>query len=149
MRTFAAIALALLIALGAPGRALPKEGDEWLGTIPVDAEFMLTIRLPKCDEDTKDDDPSCGRTIAVPHVVKGQRISVPRTTDGACPRSVRDEILSEDLPHPGRVRAGGLSERQPVLTCTHFIALGVTTEASEHFDPDRCEVVIDAAALLV
>src|SRR5215210_7546549 len=101
MRKWTAIGLALLIAVGfaqprTDARSLPEDDEPLRGT-PIDVEFTLTIRLPKCDSGADGDDRSCGRVITVPGIVMGQRVPLPKKADGSCPRHVRTE-LNSDIP---------------------------------------------------
>jgi hypothetical protein len=155
MRSLAAVGLAFLIALSAPGTAHPGDRvrsrseavDDSLRGNPIECDFTLEVHLSDCragNSIATAFDESCERReLSVPHVRTGQRIPLPRTADGSCFRHVTTEI--DGMP-PLRIEyePAGCLENTP-QTCTHWIQHKTGAETSEHVDYDRCEVVIDEA----
>jgi hypothetical protein len=143
MRSLRAMSLVLVIGVGLPTHAHAHDDGEILDITPADVAFTLEMRFPNHDEGSIIPDAPCSVMISVPNVVTGQRVPVPRTVDGACPRRFSTEIVNA-WPLQVEFEPAGCMEEDS-STCTHFITHDLATETSESVDPERCEVVIDEA----
>jgi hypothetical protein len=134
----------LAIGVGLPMHVQAHEdAGELLDIVSLDLAFTLEMRFPNYGEQTIFPDLPCGATVSVPDVVAGQRVPIPRTAEGACPRRVTTQLLNEAPTMIEFEPAGCMEETPP--TCTHWIQHSVLIETSESVDDERCEVVIDEA----
>lgn len=144
MKSLPIIGLVLVIGVATPARGYARDdSSELLDIVPLDL-FRLEIRLPNHGENTVIANAPCSITIAVPHVVEGLHVPVPRTIDGDCPRRVSTEVVLEEVSQPVEFEPEGCMETLP-SSCTHWIQHDVMIETSEAFDSQSCEVVIDLA----
>src|SRR5690242_1289357 len=142
MRSLPAMGLVFAIGSGLPMDAHGDAG-ELLDIVFLDLGFTLEMRFPNYGEQTIFPDFPCGATIAVPNVAAGQRVPIPRTIAGACPRRVKTQLVNEPPPMI-EFEPAGCAEDTP-RTCTHWIQHSVLIETAESVDVERCEVVIDEA----